>query len=162
MTILKYIFVASNLSNLCKIGYRYRIYTRYFLQSVFATMADRKIVKNLSKVFHQKLLLFEVDLEKKVLNLLCISKRIHFMNTLESACLIIYFLYRGHNQPVVNVLNNQAFITSQNHGFAIDDSKLPSNWQALFRNSNDGTNEVGVNFDWPCWVECILDHVLPW
>ena len=58
-------------------------------------MADRKIVKNLSKVFHQKLLLFEVDLEKKVLNLLCISKRIHFMNTLESACLIIYFLVQG-------------------------------------------------------------------
>lgn len=66
---------------------------------------------------------------------------------MELSCLIYIFFCRGHNQPVVNVLNNQAFITSQNHGFAIDDSKLPSNWQPLFRNSNDGTNEVGVAFD---------------
>lgn len=48
---------------------------------------------------------------------------------------------RGHNQPVVNVLNDQAFITSQNHGFAIDNTSLPPDWQVLFVNANDKTNE---------------------
>jgi len=35
----------------------------------------------------------------------------------------------------------QCFITSQNHGFAVDDSALPSEWEPLFVNMNDGTNE---------------------
>ena len=33
---------------------------------------------------------------------------------------------RGQNQPVRNVLTGECYITPQNHGFAIDDSKLPS------------------------------------
>lgn len=48
---------------------------------------------------------------------------------------------RGHNQPVVNVLNGQAFITSQNHGYAIDAKTLPDGFKPLFTNANDGTNE---------------------
>ena len=50
---------------------------------------------------------------------------------------------RGHNQPVVNTENGQAFITSQNHGFAIDNSSLLHDWKVLFVNANDKTNEVG-------------------
>mmetsp|Transcript_69997 Transcript_69997/g.158248 ORF Transcript_69997/g.158248 Transcript_69997/m.158248 type:complete len:1336 (-) Transcript_69997:184-4191(-) len=48
---------------------------------------------------------------------------------------------RGQNQPVRNVLTGECYITPQNHGFAIDDSKLPSGWKTLFTNANDGTNE---------------------
>lgn len=48
---------------------------------------------------------------------------------------------RGHNQPVINLLNDQAFITSQNHGFAIDNTTLPEGWKPMFVNANDGTNE---------------------
>ncbi|XP_076451011.1 carbamoyl-phosphate synthase [ammonia], mitochondrial-like [Babylonia areolata] len=48
---------------------------------------------------------------------------------------------RGHNQAVLNVENGQAFITSQNHGFAIDSSTLPPDWKVLFVNANDKTNE---------------------
>lgn len=48
---------------------------------------------------------------------------------------------RGHNQPVRNLLNGQAFITSQNHGYAIDDTTLPEGFHPLFVNCNDGTNE---------------------
>ncbi|XP_046552995.1 carbamoyl-phosphate synthase [ammonia], mitochondrial-like [Haliotis rubra] len=48
---------------------------------------------------------------------------------------------RGHNQPVVNSVTNQAFITSQNHGFAVDSESLPEDWGVLFVNANDGTNE---------------------
>ncbi|XP_077997955.1 carbamoyl-phosphate synthase [ammonia], mitochondrial-like isoform X2 [Glandiceps talaboti] len=48
---------------------------------------------------------------------------------------------RGHNQPVVNLLNGQAFITSQNHGFAVDDTTLPEGWKPIFVNANDKSNE---------------------
>eukprot|EP00057_Strongylocentrotus_purpuratus_P025741 XP_011680215.1 PREDICTED: carbamoyl-phosphate synthase [ammonia], mitochondrial [Strongylocentrotus purpuratus] len=48
---------------------------------------------------------------------------------------------RGHNQPVINILTGQAFITSQNHGFAIDSEKLPPDWTPIFINANDQTNE---------------------
>jgi carbamoyl-phosphate synthase small subunit len=49
--------------------------------------------------------------------------------------------HRSHNQPVVQLGTNKAYITSQNHGFALDDSTLPGDWDPLFRNLNDGTNE---------------------
>jgi len=48
---------------------------------------------------------------------------------------------RGQNQPVINQVTKHAFITPQNHGFAIDASRLPEDWQSLFVNANDGTNE---------------------
>ena len=56
--------------------------------------------------------------------------------------LTINFLSRGHNQPVINQLSGEAFITSQNHGFAIDEASLPAEWNSLFINANDKTNEV--------------------
>ncbi|MBQ4223873.1 MAG: carbamoyl-phosphate synthase large subunit, partial [Prevotella sp.] len=35
----------------------------------------------------------------------------------------------------------QCFITSQNHGYAVDDKTLPADWEPLFVNMNDGSNE---------------------
>lgn len=49
--------------------------------------------------------------------------------------------HRSHNQPVQKVGTTQCFITSQNHGYAVDDSTLPADWQPLFVNMNDGSNE---------------------
>ena len=43
---------------------------------------------------------------------------------------------------MINLLNGQAFITSQNHGFAIDTNTLKDGWKPLFVNANDNTNEV--------------------
>ncbi|XP_028847155.1 carbamoyl-phosphate synthase [ammonia], mitochondrial isoform X1 [Denticeps clupeoides] len=48
---------------------------------------------------------------------------------------------RGQNQPVLNVMTGQAFITAQNHGYGIDSQSLPPGWSPLFVNANDGTNE---------------------
>uniref|UniRef100_A0A8C6P8A5 carbamoyl-phosphate synthase (ammonia) n=1 Tax=Nothobranchius furzeri TaxID=105023 RepID=A0A8C6P8A5_NOTFU len=48
---------------------------------------------------------------------------------------------RGQNQPVLNVMTGQAFITAQNHGYGIDSKSLPADWSPLFINANDGTNE---------------------
>ncbi len=49
--------------------------------------------------------------------------------------------HRSHNQPVQQVGTTQCFITSQNHGYAVDDSTLPAEWEPLFVNMNDGSNE---------------------
>ncbi|MBE0649145.1 MAG: glutamine-hydrolyzing carbamoyl-phosphate synthase small subunit [Bacteroidales bacterium] len=49
--------------------------------------------------------------------------------------------HRSHNQPVLMKGTNKAFITSQNHGFAIDDSSLGNDWETFFINLNDQTNE---------------------
>ena len=49
--------------------------------------------------------------------------------------------HRSHNQPVRRVGTNQCFITSQNHGYAVDADTLPHYWQPLFVNMNDGSNE---------------------
>ena len=49
--------------------------------------------------------------------------------------------HRSHNQPVREVDTNRCFITSQNHGYAVDDSTLPGDWEPLFVNMNDGSNE---------------------
>ncbi|KAK6726600.1 hypothetical protein RB195_004744 [Necator americanus] len=48
---------------------------------------------------------------------------------------------RGHNQPCTHQGTGRCFITSQNHGFAVDSSTLPAGWRALFTNENDATNE---------------------
>ena len=49
--------------------------------------------------------------------------------------------HRSHNQPVRMVGTNRCFITSQNHGFAVDATTLGDAWQPLFSNMNDGSNE---------------------
>lgn len=49
--------------------------------------------------------------------------------------------HRGHNQPVRRQGTETCYVTSQNHGFAVDSSTLPDDWEPLFTNLNDGTNE---------------------
>ena len=48
---------------------------------------------------------------------------------------------RGQNQPVLNTLTGECYITPQNHGYAVDDKTLPEGWKTLFTNANDGSNE---------------------
>ena len=49
--------------------------------------------------------------------------------------------HRSHNQPVQLVGTTKCFITSQNHGYAVDASTLPADWEPLFVNMNDSSNE---------------------
>lgn len=49
--------------------------------------------------------------------------------------------HRSHNQPVLLEGTNRCFITSQNHGFAVETEHLPNDWTPLFTNVNDKTNE---------------------
>ena len=59
--------------------------------------------------------------------------------------------HRSHNQPVREVGTNRCYITSQNHGFAVDDKTLPADWEPLFVNMNDGSNE-GIRHKTNPWM----------
>ena len=59
--------------------------------------------------------------------------------------------HRSHNQPVRRVGSTLCFITSQNHGYAVDDSTLPMDWEPLFVNMNDGSNE-GIRHKTNPWM----------
>lgn len=48
---------------------------------------------------------------------------------------------RGMNQPCVDLRTGRCYITPQNHGFAVDAKSLPAEWQPLFINANDMSNE---------------------
>ena len=68
---------------------------------------------------------------------------------------------RGINVPVQLVGSNRALITSQNHGYALDLPVIASagindtnEWQPLFVNPHDGSNEGMVHRDYPfCSVQ---------
>jgi carbamoyl-phosphate synthase small subunit len=47
--------------------------------------------------------------------------------------------HRGQNQPCVEADSGRCYITSQNHGFAVDASTLSSSWTVWFTNANDGS-----------------------
>ncbi|KAK7207933.1 carbamoyl-phosphate synthase-like protein arginine-specific small chain [Myxozyma melibiosi] len=48
---------------------------------------------------------------------------------------------RAHNIPTLDVTTGQCHITSQNHGYAVDASTLPSDFAEFFVNLNDRSNE---------------------
>ncbi len=49
--------------------------------------------------------------------------------------------HRGQNQPCIDTTTGRCYITSQNHGFAVDADHLPSSWDVWFTNANDGSVE---------------------
>jgi carbamoyl-phosphate synthase small subunit len=51
------------------------------------------------------------------------------------------FGHRGANHPVQDCLTGRAFVTTQNHGFAVDAVTLPADLVVSHRNLNDGTVE---------------------
>jgi carbamoyl-phosphate synthase small subunit len=51
------------------------------------------------------------------------------------------FGHRGQNQPCSEIGTRRCYITSQNHGYAVDVRTLPEEWVPWFTNVNDGTNE---------------------
>lgn len=49
--------------------------------------------------------------------------------------------HRSHNQPVIKVGEKVCYVTSQNHGYAVDNDTLAEGWEPLFINVNDNTAE---------------------
>ena len=87
-------------------------------------------IKNLQKALLQDIPIYGICLGNQLLGLAAGA------NTYK-----LKYGHRSHNQPVLLVDSNKAYITSQNHGFAIDSSTLPTDWEPLFINLNDQTNE---------------------
>lgn len=57
--------------------------------------------------------------------------------------------HRGHNQPCNETGTKRTYITSQNHGFAVNAESLPEDWRQWFVNDNDGTNEGIIHISKP-------------
>ena len=51
------------------------------------------------------------------------------------------FGHRGANQPVMSYITDRVEITSQNHGFAVDEASLPAELEVTHRSLNDQTIE---------------------
>ena len=49
--------------------------------------------------------------------------------------------HRGVNQPVQDIKSGKCFITTQNHGYEVEEKTLPKEFEPWMRNLNDGSNE---------------------
>ena len=61
--------------------------------------------------------------------------------------------HRSQNQPCTLVGTKRCYITTQNHGFAVDMKSLDSEWQEFFVNANDNTNE-GIKHKTKPFMSC--------
>jgi carbamoyl-phosphate synthase small subunit len=60
--------------------------------------------------------------------------------------------HRGLNQPCQDVLTKKAYVTSQNHGYAVKTKTIPKSCQEWFINLNDNTNEGLQGIDQKIWT----------
>jgi carbamoyl-phosphate synthase small subunit len=61
------------------------------------------------------------------------------------------FGHHGANHPVQDLASGRVLITSQNHGFAVDESSLPANLQATHRSLFDGSLQGVARTDRPAF-----------
>lgn len=61
------------------------------------------------------------------------------------------FGHRGGNHPVQEVETGRVFITTHNHGYAVDESSLPRELVVTHRSLNDGTVEGMRHRELPAW-----------
>ena len=87
-------------------------------------------IQNLSKAFDQDLPIMGI----------CLGNQLMALASGADTYKLKYG-HRSHNQPVLHIGTNNAYITSQNHGFAIDNDSLKDDWKPYFVNLNDDTNE---------------------
>lgn len=92
----------------------------------------RKTVENIQKVI-------STGSNKPIFGI-CLG---HQLLSTAIGCKTYKMLYgnRGHNLPCVHKETGNCYMTSQNHGYAVDIKSIPEDWDVLFTNSNDGSNE---------------------
>ncbi|KAI4473730.1 hypothetical protein M0804_015210 [Polistes exclamans] len=75
----------------------------------------------------------------------------HQLLSIAAGCTTYKMSYgnRGHNQPATHHETGRCCMTSQNHGFAVDANNLPANWEILFTNTHDKSNEGIVHSTLP-------------
>ena len=57
----------------------------------------------------------------------------------------LHYGHRGANQPVRDLETGRVYLTSQNHGYAVEMDSLPETAMLLYQNVNDGTCE-GIRY----------------
>lgn len=87
-------------------------------------------IEILKKAYERKKAIFGVCLGSQLMALAAGGKTLK-----------LKFGHRGHNQPVIDIKTMRCYITSQNHGYAVEEKSLPHDWEILFRNLNDGSVE---------------------
>jgi len=87
-------------------------------------------IKNIRKCLEQNIPVFGICLGNQILALAAGA------NTYK-----LKYGHRSQNQPCLELGTKRCYITSQNHGFAVETKMLPEDWQEFFINANDGTNE---------------------
>lgn len=91
--------------------------------------------ENIRKVFKLNIPIFGICLGNQVLAIAAGAKTYKMK-----------FGHRAQNQPVIDVDQNSpnfnhCYVTSQNHGFAVNEKSLPKGWIPWLRNLNDNSNE---------------------
>ncbi len=89
-----------------------------------------KTIENVRQAMHLNIPIFGICLGSQILGLAAGAKTYK-----------LKYGHRSQNQPCTIAGTKRCFITSQNHGFAVDPVTLPEGWKEWFVNSNDGTNE---------------------
>ncbi len=51
------------------------------------------------------------------------------------------FGHRAQNQPTIEANTKRCYITTHNHGYSVDEKKMPEGFTRWFYNANDNTNE---------------------
>lgn len=99
-----------------------------------------KTVENIRKVIQSG--------TKKPIFGICLG---HQLLSTAAGCKTYKMLYgnRGHNLPCVHKDTGNCYMTSQNHGYAVNAESIPNEWQALFQNCNDKSNEGIVHKEKP-------------
>jgi carbamoyl-phosphate synthase small subunit len=90
----------------------------------------KETIRNLSKAFKQDKPIFGI----------CLGNQLMALASGADTYKLKYG-HRSHNQPVIQTGTKRAFVTSQNHGYAINNATLTNEWEPLFINLNDNTNE---------------------
>jgi carbamoyl-phosphate synthase small subunit len=93
-----------------------------------------KTVENIKKSFEQDKPIFGICMGNQLMGLAAGAKTYK-----------LKYGHRSHNQPVLLCGTNKSYVTSQNHGYAIDNEYLKGDWEPLFINLNDNTNEGMVH-----------------
>ena len=87
-------------------------------------------IKNVAKALQRNKPIMGISLGSNILGLAAGAKTFK-----------LQYGHHGHNLPVKQTGSDNAFISLQNHSFAVDMNTLPNEWESCYVNLNDGTNE---------------------
>ncbi len=93
-----------------------------------------EVIEELKKLLATKIPIFGICLGHQLVALATGAKTIK-----------LKYGHRGANQPVKDLVTGNVYITSQNHGYAVDSNTLSEDCSVRFINANDNTCE-GIDY----------------